>query len=243
MPSPFPGMDPYLEGELFQEFHERLANQISIELMPQLRPKYVALLAKRDTLDLPAIGLFDAPTTRAFYPEVHIVQRGIAEAPAHTLSAVLDEPVAELPSSMGLPQLSVEIRDVAERRLVTAIEILSPANKYGAGYDEYMRRRVELLRTDTHLLEIDLLRAGARIALDGRLPPAHYYVFLSRTQRRPNTQIWPVHLRGRLPRVPVPLLAPDPDAVLNLQAAVDACFALVGYELLLDYTPPPPRPR
>jgi len=44
--SPFPGMDPYLEGEMWQEFHDRLANQISAQLMPLLRPKYVALLHK-----------------------------------------------------------------------------------------------------------------------------------------------------------------------------------------------------
>lgn len=51
MPSPFPGMDPYLEGEMWQEFHERLANQISVQLLPLLTPKYVALLAKRYVLD------------------------------------------------------------------------------------------------------------------------------------------------------------------------------------------------
>jgi hypothetical protein len=47
MPSAFPGMDPYLEGDMWQEFHERLANQISAQLMPLLAPRYVALLAKR----------------------------------------------------------------------------------------------------------------------------------------------------------------------------------------------------
>jgi hypothetical protein len=237
-------MDPYLESELFQEFHETLANAIRAQLMARVRPKYVALLARRYTLDLPAVTLFDAPMTRIFYPDVHVVERpGAAAAPARAASAVVDEPLAELPSIFGLPHLGVEIRDVAERRLVTAIEILSPANKYAAGYDQYVHRRIELFKTETHLLEIDLLRQGWRIPLEGELPPAHYYVYLSRTQRRPNTQIWPVQLRQRLPRVPVPLLAPDPDVALDLQAAVDACFALVGYELLLDYTREPPPPE
>ena len=36
MPSLFPGMDPYLEGEMWQEFHDRLVNQISAQLMPLL---------------------------------------------------------------------------------------------------------------------------------------------------------------------------------------------------------------
>ena len=73
MASPFPGMDPYLEGELWQEFHDRLANQISAQLMPQLTPTYVALLAKRYVLDRPALGIFAPPSERIIYPDVHVV--------------------------------------------------------------------------------------------------------------------------------------------------------------------------
>jgi hypothetical protein len=52
-----------------------------------------------------------------------------------------------------------------------------------------------------------------------------------------------MHLRVPLPTVPVPLIEPDPDVPLDLQAAVDACFALVGYERLLDYSDAPPLSR
>ena len=62
-------------------------------------------------------------------------------------------------------------------------------------------------------------------------------------QRRPRTQVWPIPLRLPLPTVPVPLLPPDPDVSLYLQEAVDACFDLVGYERLLDYSTPPPPPE
>lgn len=65
MPSPFPGMDPYLEGEMWQEFHERLANQISVELLPQLGPKYVALLAKRYVVGSPTSGILRFPQRTA----------------------------------------------------------------------------------------------------------------------------------------------------------------------------------
>ncbi|MBI4600804.1 MAG: DUF4058 family protein [Planctomycetes bacterium] len=198
MPSPFPGMDPYLEGEMWQEFHTRLANQISMQILPLVAPKYVALLTKRYVLDR-ALGL--------------------------------------------APQLSIEIRDVANRRLVTLIEILSPANKYGDGSRDYEDRRLEILRTRTHVLEIDLLRGGRRIQLAGEQPAGDYFVYLSRIQRRPNTQVWAVTVRDRLPVMPVPLLEADPDVALDLQAAVDACFALVGYERLLDYSGPPPPQR
>ena len=66
MASPFPGMDPYLESDLWQEFHDRLANQISAQLMPQMTPYYVALLAKRYVVDRPALGIFAPPSEQSF---------------------------------------------------------------------------------------------------------------------------------------------------------------------------------
>ena len=123
------------------------------------------------------------------------------------------------------------------------MEILSPVNKRGEGARAYAERRMELLQTRTHLLEIDLLRQGRRIPLLGELPAASYYVYLSRVPRRPFTQIWPISLRAPLPTVPVPLLPPDPDVPLELQTAVKACFDLVGYERLLDYSGPLPPPE
>ncbi len=238
MPAPFPGMDPYLEGELWQEFHETLANAIRAQLVPRLAPKYVALLAKRHTLDRPALGVFDAPP-RIVAPDA---RPGTTATVPLSGTGGIAAPVVELPSFLEVPQLSVEIRDVAGRRLVTVIEILSPANKHGDGAREYRDRRTDLLRTQAHLLELDLLRGGASHALAGEPPPAPYYVYLSRGQRRPFTEIWPVGLRERLPVVPVPLLPPDPDVPLDLGAAVAACFDLVGYERLLPYADPPPPP-
>jgi hypothetical protein len=123
------------------------------------------------------------------------------------------------------------------------IEILAPANKYGDGIRQYAARRLELSRTETHLLEIDLVRQGSRIQLAKEPPPAQYYVYLRRRDRRPLTQVWPIALREPLPVVPVPLLPPDPDVPLDMQAAVRACFDLVGYERLLDYTSSPPQPE
>jgi hypothetical protein len=244
MGSPFPGMDPYLEGEMWQEFHERLANGISVQLMPRLAPKYVALLAKRYVLDR-SLGIFDAPAKGSLYPDVHVVKprRSASTPPAEGPSLALSEPAAELPNIEEVPQVAVEIRDIAHRRLVTLIEILSPANKYGEGSRDYEARRLDLLKTRTHILEIDLLRGGRRIQLAGEPPPGHYYVYLSRVERRPNAQVWAVDLRDRLPKVPVPLTGNDPDVPLDLQEAVDSCFRLVGYERLLDYSGPPPPPR
>ncbi len=243
--SPFPGMDPYLEGELWQEFHDRLANQISEQLMPLLQPKYVALLNKRYVIDRSGLGIFGLPLQHTIYPDVHVVRpTGVKETAAPVYAAVVP-PAAELvnPLPVEVPLLNVEIRDVAERRLVTVIEILSPVNKHGDGFQEYLEKRIALLQTQTHLMEIDLLRGGKRIPFIGsELPSAPYYVFLSRFTRRPFSEVWPIALREPLPTVPVPLLPPDPDVPLQLQAAIEACFELVGYERLLDYNQPPPPP-
>ncbi len=245
MSSPFPGMDPYLEGELWMEFHDRLANQISEQLLKSLPERYTALLNKHYWLDDGALEIV-SDARSGFYPDVHVVEASRAqEALAEYVVAAPPEQVLELvsPVPQEIPALSVEIRDVAERRLVTVIEILSPGNKRGKGWEQYNDKRAELLLTRTHLVEIDLLRAGKRIRLIGELPDAPYFCFLSRVQRRPRTQVFAIALREKLPTIPIPLLRPDPDVALDLQAAVAACFNLVHYERLLDYTQPPPLPE
>ncbi len=234
-------MDPYLEGDMWQEFHDRLANQISSQLMPLLQPKYVALLNRRYVIDQSGLGIVGAPPKRGIYPDVHVAKVKEVAVKYETVTAPAVELVSPLPEKISV--LTVEIRDVAERRLVTVIEILSPANKRAKGYDEYIEKRIALLQTSTHLLELDLLRTGERIPLTGgQLPPAPYYIFLSRFTHRPRTEVWPVQLRESLPTVPIPLLPPDPDVPLALQPAIDACFELVGYQRLLDYSQPPPPP-
>jgi hypothetical protein len=244
MSSPFPGMDPFLEGEMWQEFHATLAGEIRAQLLPHLRPKYVALLEKRYVLDRPIFGISQPTRAPIIYPDVHVVHPASQAAPFSTRggSVAVMEPTVELLNFPldPIPVTSIEIRDIANRLLVTAIEILSPVNKRGEGAREYNERRDHLLESTAHILEIDLLVQGIRIALEGDLPLAPYYVYLSRANRRPKTQVWALPLQDPLPVIPVPLLAPDADVPLDLQAAVDACFALVGYEDLLDYRSPLP---
>jgi hypothetical protein len=140
---------------------------------------------------------------------------------------------------------TVEVRETAGLRLVTAIEVLSPVNKRPSheAYHDYLRKRRELLRCDAHLIEIDLLRGGDRPPLEQPVPPAPYYVTLSRAGRRPYVEVWPVQLRERLPVLPVPLLEPDPDVPLDLGRAVAAVYERGAYVRLIDYRQPPPPPR
>jgi hypothetical protein len=145
---------------------------------------------------------------------------------------------------LPLRLFTVEVRETGTLRLVAAIEILSPVNKQPGheAHDEYLRKRREFLRSGAHLMEIDLLRAGRRPPLERPVPSAPYYVTLSRVDRRPYVEVWPVQLREKLPTVPVPLLEPDPDVPLNLGAVVARVYERGGYAVLIDYSQPPCPP-
>lgn len=132
--------------------------------------------------------------------------------------------------------------------LVTAIEILSPYNKHGEGREEYRQKRSRRLRTSVHLVEIDLLRGGyppATEVVSPSLPGGHYVLLVNRHHTgdpRRLSEIWPAYLNQPLPVIPVPLLDPDPDAPLDLNAAIRAVYARAGYDWRLDYTQLVPDP-
>lgn len=101
-------------------------------------------------------------------PDVRIVERGRSEATASAVSPgtttvaqplilrLVDEPVTET---------LIEIIDIGSgRRVVTVIEILSPANKRpGAGQELYLKKQRELIEGQVRLVEIDLLRSGQSV--------------------------------------------------------------------------------
>jgi hypothetical protein len=153
--------------------------------------------------------------------------------------------VSQVALEAPLEILSVEILQTDNEVLVTAIEILSPVNKQ-PGHDahaDYLRKRRELLRSNVHLIEIDLLRGGERPPLEAPVPPAPYYITLSRAQRRPFVAVWPIPLNGRLPTLPVPLTAPDPDVLLKLNDIVATVYERGGYDVQIDYHQPMPPPE
>jgi hypothetical protein len=55
-------------------------------------------------------------------------------------------------------------------------------------------------------------------------------VLVSRTERRPTAQFWPIRLRERLPVIPVPLRAPDSDVAVDLQEVLHRAYEGTGYE-------------
>ncbi|MBM3223646.1 MAG: DUF4058 family protein [Candidatus Tectomicrobia bacterium] len=244
MPSPFPGMDPYLEGYLWPDVHQALASKLRQQLAPVLRPRYTARLAVsvvEDSAPEHEIGIM--------YPDVEVLEANREEAATPLTPGEQTSHPGATPALLKLPVLmpvevrliSIEIRDTAQHRLVTGIEILSPVNKREPGLTTYRQKRQRLSQAGVHLLELDLLRRGTRPLMHPRLPHSHYLITLLR-QRARCIEVWPWSVQEPFPYIPVPLLPPDEDVILNLPAAFTAVYDEAAYDLSLDYTQPPPPP-
>ncbi len=243
MPSPFPGMDPFLEQpNIWPDVHQRLIVAMSDQLQAQIKPRYIAQITPYVALEQIEIS---APR-RAVVPDVGIYER--ESLPGVQGTVTIDAPplTGTVPIEIPTRYARIEIRALSDETLVTAIELLSPANKRpGAeGADAYEKKRQELFNSTTHLLEIDLLRGGRRphLARPATLPAVPYFVFLSRAERWPEIAIWPCALDKPLPIVPVPLRPPDPDVALNLTTILQQIYDRAGYDLRIDYTQKPPPP-
>ena len=247
MPSPFPGMDPYLESPLhWRDVHHRLAAEISRRLSPRLAPRYVARLDTRLVTYSPGEGEIST-----LYPDVEVRQKRLRERTIATHEVSIDVADAVSPPPLVLraitPEqvelITVEIRDAAQGRLITAIEILSPVNRRpGHGLEEYRAKRETVLSAHAHLLEIDLFRRGMRPPRLIGLPQSDYFIFLTRAERRNATETWPIGVRDPLPVVPVPLLPGDKDVPLNLDHALRTIYDEARYDLSIDYSELPVPP-
>lgn len=244
MPSPFPGMDLYLEEPtLWPGVHQRLITYASDLMESALRPRYHALISER-------IYLIEPP--QSMYPDIVFVQRPALSEPWGKGGAAVDG--VDVPVLLEIPpqemrEVFVEIVHTASGEVVTVIEVLSPSNKTpGEGRDLYLRKQRQLLSSQVHLAEIDLLRAGSHAlaipqhALVDLAEPWHYLVSVNRASRRYRFELYPAWLRRRLPRIAVPLRAPDPDIALDLQAVFTRCYDNGGYEDFIDYRHEPSVP-
>jgi hypothetical protein len=235
MPSPFPGMDPYIEGQEGDDFHTRLLTQLADLLTPRLLPRYVARLERRVYLEHAPEG-----PPRGARPDLVVIadrtRHGTREAGA--AAAVIKAPLTvTLPLPEEAQEVYLEIRRPETGQLITVVELLSPSNKRRGsdGHRAYLEKREAVLRSAVHLVEIDLLRGGERLPVLEELPAADYFAIVSRADRRPYAGLWPVRLRERLPEIPIPLAGEDPDAPLDLQAALDAVYDRAGYAYSLRY--------
>ena len=167
--------------------------------------------------------------------------------PAQSAVALVCEPVEVttlFDDEIREPFITVIERN--SRQVVTVIEILSPTNKVegSRGREQYEQKRNDVLNSDTHWVEIDLLRKGEPLLVRELYPECDYTVHVSRAGRRPRGTVWPIRLDQQLPRIPIPLKEGDSDAELDLQPLLDSVYDRGAYSFKIDYrkTPVPPLP-
>jgi len=204
MPSPFPGMNPYLEdADVWHDFHCHFSVCCSHAIVSQVRPAYIVRLGQH-------VYTHEIP--------VGLRHPGLAEVDVERESYI-------------------EIRDRVSRELITIVEIVSHPNKRpGPHREQHLAEREQLLAGPVHLVELDLLREHPRFPLEN-LPYCEYYGLVSRSQKRPSAEIWPIRFRESLPEIPIPLRPSDPEAHLDLQAVLHGVYDAAGYEYYVYGTP------
>ncbi len=240
MPSPLPGMDPYLEHpQSWPNFHHRLITAIAIALAPQLRPKYRVVIEE---------ALYQTQGQESLLvriPDVTVarVSGAIAIAPTPAPLPTAQPLEVDLPIPAVIRQGYLEIREVATGEVVTVIEVLSPVNKRpGEGRRAYGAKRQLLFASATNLVEIDLLRQwDPWVELPSGIAQP-YRILVSASTRRPKASLYAFDLQTALPTIPIPLGIGDPEPVINLQTLVGDIYDQSGYDLAINYQIDPVPP-
>lgn len=235
MPSPFPGMDPFLESQEWEDFHASFNLVIRDSLSPRLAPRYVVRVERRVYLesfrdDTPSFGWPDVAVLRT-------AETGGGAAVAAGPATVIEPFECELPMPEERREVYLLIRLQETMEVVTVLETLSPGNKRPGsdGRREYLGKRETVLQSQAHLVELDLLRGGLRLPTVTPLPQCDYFAIISRRQRRPKAAVYAWTLRVPLPTIPVPLKKGDSDVPLDLQAVFNTVFDRARYDLSLNY--------
>jgi Protein of unknown function (DUF4058) len=239
MPTPFPGMDPYLEQtHLWRQVHAALLVDIQRFLSRLVRPHYrvdieqrtyLAVMPPQDT-GIPDILILDN-----YYPQGNVV--------VATPQVVFKPLIADLPrpEKEEVIEKYLEIREVDSQEVVTVIEVLSPTNKFqGIGREKYLNKRNQVLASLTNLVEIDLLRAGPPMPM--LVPPTQqkeYRLVVSRTYYRPKAEIYLFNVREPIPDIPIPLNHGDDEPTLPLNQLIQELYDQGSYDLKINYHNPP----
>jgi Protein of unknown function (DUF4058) len=240
VPSPFPGMDPYLEHPtLWPGVHNGLIAALQLSLAPQLRPRYYVAIEER-------LYITEADQ-RVFVgrPDLAVVGQPAAETapqPAPSASSVL---TVQVPLPDEVRETYLEVRETRTDYVLTVLEILSPTNKRpGRGRRLYEDKRMEVLASRTHLVEIDLIRAGAAMPIMGNGRASDYRILVSRGDCRPNAILYAFGVRQPIPPFALPLKPTDQEPPVDLGPILHDLYDRASYDLRLDYRgdPDPPLP-
>ncbi|MGK7875705.1 MAG: DUF4058 family protein [Xenococcaceae cyanobacterium] len=240
MPSPFPGMDPYLEHpELWSEVHHRLISAIAIAIESNLSRKYRVAIEKRTYLsdgeDSVLVGI----------PDVSVFSQKSIPTPSATatLPAQSEAVTVVLPMPEEVREGYLEIREVQTGKVVTVIEILSPTNKRaGKGREAYETKRQDVLSSRTHLVEIDLLRGGKPMRILSEIPKTDYRILIARGNRRPCGQLYGFSVRQEIPKFVLPLQSGDTEPLVDLQRLLAEVYEQARFDMTVDYSIEPVPP-
>ncbi len=243
MPSPFPGMDPYLEAH-WGDVHTRLIVYACDQLREHLPGDLLARVEERVFVE-PSEG-----QERLLVPDVRVVERrGEKPKPTPSNSTVTLAQPYIVRLSDPFTEGFIEIRERGpDRRLVTVIEVLSLTNKApGEGRQKFKQKQQELRDAGVSLVEIDLLRDGSRmlpmaveyLPVEYRTP---YGIVVRRGWKPVDVEIYRLPLREGLPVFGIPLRETDADAPLDLQALIEQCYRNGNYDSDIDYNRDPDPP-
>ena len=242
MPSPFPGINPYLENpELWPEVHHWILTLLAESLIPQLRPKYRVAVEKRVYHDTDRnsvlIGIPDVAIARSLKPKTQ-KSSNIAVASPPVKPVTVNIPIPE-----EIRETYLEVREVATGEVITVIELLSPKNKrQGEGRKAYQTKLLQILGSSTHLVEIDLLRAGESMPILDNNIKSDYQILVSRSQLRPRAELYPFNLSEAIPAFFLPLQKEDIEPLVDLQNVIQDLFDRAGLDLAIDYNSEPVPP-
>ncbi|MGB3694705.1 MAG: DUF4058 family protein [Spirulinaceae cyanobacterium] len=242
MPSPFPGMNPYLENpHLWSEVHHRLITASAIALGSQLRPKYRAAIEKRIYLldeegngsKASLVGIPDVSITRS-------KSKPSQREPQVALSSPEQAVRVTIPIPEEITEGYIEIVDVENKSVVTVIEVLSPTNKLaGVGRNKYEEKRREIISSAINLVEIDLLRSGKAMPVVEQLPQKDYRLLVAPSNQRPYASLYNFSLQQEIPILFIPLRHDERQPKLDLQSLLHEVYDQAALDLTIDYTAEP----
>jgi len=246
MKTPFPGMDPYLEQEgVWNQVHMDLIANIRYFLAPLIQPHYKAIVEQLTYLTLSPTNGNPKPTFAGRPDSLIISPHGYqpSSQAAPGVVTAIDAPVVVQPlEAMLLPVPEerlyryLQIKDEYDE-VITVIEILSPVNKIGAGREQYLQKRGNVLNSLTHLVEIDLLRMGEPLPMEVAAKN-HYRIVVSRSEKRPTASAYLFSVREAIPDFPIPLRAGDKEPILKLNDILHKVYELGYYATFVDYHKP-----
>lgn len=250
MKSPFPGMDPYIESQdLWGDFHNHLIEHIYQHLADAVPERYFVRSGRRSYYIL--VGS-KGEVEHSFEPDVKITAPRSGKPKRKSGGMAVAEPAAAIDPLTLRAFIEDEYREAfveiyeadPKQRLVTTIEVLSPANKRPGtkGWKLYQRKRRSALLGGVNLVEIDLLRGGQKPPMLDPWPDSPYTVLVARASREQYCKVWRASFQRPLPEIPVPLDEPDADIPLQLQPMIEAIYKRSRYSGSIDYTKPLKQP-